>query len=69
ARIARRQLALQPFTRHRPSHRPHEIDMTALLIRNVRTGADDALDILIEGDRIARTGPSLDAPPGCAIEE
>lgn len=43
--------------------------MTFLLIRNVRTGADDALDILIEGDRIVRTGPSLDAPPGCAIEE
>ncbi|WP_175664304.1 amidohydrolase family protein [Burkholderia ambifaria] len=43
--------------------------MTNLLIRNVRTHADEALDILIEGERIARVGPSLDAPAGCAIED
>ncbi|WP_175767183.1 amidohydrolase family protein [Burkholderia cenocepacia] len=43
--------------------------MTNLLIRNVRTSADAALDILIEGDRIARVGPALDAPAGCAIED
>ena len=44
-------------------------DMTNLLIRNVRPNADAALDILIEGDRIVRIGPSLDAPAGCAIED
>jgi cytosine deaminase len=43
--------------------------MTDLLIRNVRTGADAALDILIERDRIVRVGPSLDAPAGCTIED
>ncbi|ONQ07054.1 cytosine deaminase, partial [Burkholderia cenocepacia] len=43
--------------------------MTTLLIRNVRTSANAALDILIEDDRIARVGPSLDAPAGCAIED
>ncbi|KWE75815.1 cytosine deaminase [Burkholderia ubonensis] len=43
--------------------------MTSLLIRNLRTGAGDALDLLIDGDRIARLGPSLDAPDGCAVED
>lgn len=43
--------------------------MTTLLIRNVRTHADTPVEILIEGTRIARVGPSLDAPAGCAIED
>ncbi|MBN3791343.1 amidohydrolase family protein [Burkholderia sp. Ac-20353] len=43
--------------------------MTSLLIRNLRTGAGDALDILIDGERIARVGPSLDAPAGCTVED
>ncbi|MDY7789128.1 amidohydrolase family protein [Burkholderia ubonensis] len=43
--------------------------MTSLLIRNLRTGAGDALDLLIDGDRIARLGPSLDAPDGCVVED
>ncbi|RQS67664.1 cytosine deaminase [Burkholderia sp. Bp8963] len=43
--------------------------MTSLLIRNLRTGAGDALDILIDGERIAQVGPSLDAPAGCTVED
>ncbi|MGU7784213.1 amidohydrolase family protein [Burkholderia sp. PU8-34] len=46
--------------------------MTSLLIRNLRTGAGDALDILIDGERIARVGPALDdtvLPAGCAVED
>lgn len=43
--------------------------MNRLLIRNVRPGAGDALDILIEGDRIARVGAALDAPDGCVVED
>jgi cytosine/creatinine deaminase len=43
--------------------------MTRLLIRNVRTGAGGALDILIEGGRIVRVGALGEAPDGCAFED
>ena len=38
--------------------------MACLLIRNVNTGVHDALDILIDGDRIAGIGPAIDVPDG-----
>lgn len=43
--------------------------MACLLIRNVNTGVHDALDILIDGDRIAGIGPAIDVPDGCVVED
>ena len=42
--------------------------MTSLLLRNVRPLGDAAVDVLVEGDRIAAIGPSLPAPASTVIE-
>ena len=43
--------------------------MGALLIRNVRPAGAAAVDVLVQGDRIAAVGAALQPPPGCAVEE
>ncbi|HTC08631.1 MAG TPA: amidohydrolase family protein [Acetobacteraceae bacterium] len=42
--------------------------MTSLLLRNVRPLGAAAVDVLVEGDRIAAIGPSLPAPASTVIE-
>lgn len=43
--------------------------MTDLLIRDVRPSGGDAVDVLMQGGKIARMAPGLAAPPGARIEE